>query len=80
MKKLQLFAGITTTLPGACIKTTNPGRIIRLMTKQNICLVLLVFMTSTTFGQIEELQLYTNLYRSADSLNQLGHPGPGGTG
>jgi uncharacterized membrane protein len=42
------------------------------MTKLNTCLLLLVFTTSTTFGQMEQLQVYTNLYRSADSLNRSG--------
>jgi hypothetical protein len=35
-------------------------------------LVALFFITSTTFGQMEELLVYKRLYRSADSLNRSG--------
>jgi len=42
------------------------------MTKLYLVTLFLVFTTSASFGQIEQLQLYKNLYRSADSLNKLG--------
>jgi len=42
------------------------------MTKLYLGILFLVFTTSASFGQIEQLQIYKNLYRSADSLNKLG--------
>jgi hypothetical protein len=42
------------------------------MTKLYLGLLFLVFTTSTSFGQIKQLQIYKNLYRSADSLDKLG--------
>ena len=41
------------------------------MTKLYLGILFLVFTTSASFGQIEQLQIYKNLYRSADSLNKL---------
>ena len=44
------------------------------MTRFLIVSFLLFFTTQVCFGQIEQLQLYKNLYKSADSLNKLGKP------
>ena len=42
------------------------------MTKRYLGILLLVFSTSTSIGQIEQLQIYKKLYHSADSLNNVG--------
>jgi len=42
------------------------------MTKLYLGILFLVFTTSASFGQMEQLQIYKNLYRSADSLNKPG--------
>lgn len=42
------------------------------MTKRYLVLLLLVFSMATAIGQIQQLRMYQNLYRSADSLDKLG--------
>lgn len=44
------------------------------MTKFIIVYILLFLTTQVCVGQVEQLQLYKNLYKTADSLNKLGKP------
>ncbi len=44
------------------------------MTKILLTVIIFLLVSSTSFGQIEVLQLYKNLYETADSLNKIGHP------
>jgi len=44
------------------------------MTKILLTVIIFLLVSSTSFGQIKELQLYKNIYETADSLNKIGHP------
>jgi hypothetical protein len=44
------------------------------MTKIIIVSVLLFLTAQVCVGQVEELQLYKKIYKTADSLNKLGCP------
>ena len=42
------------------------------MTKRALMLLPLTLAGCTLFGQMPQMQVYTNLYRTADSLNNVG--------
>jgi hypothetical protein len=42
------------------------------MTKRALILLPLALASCTLFGQLQQMQVYTNLYRTADSLNNVG--------
>ena len=44
------------------------------MTKTLLTLTIFLLVSSISFGQIEELQSYKKLYKTADSLNKIGQP------
>lgn len=44
------------------------------MTKILLTLITFLLISSTSFGQIEQLQLFKKLYETVDSLNKIGHP------
>ena len=44
------------------------------MTKAFLILITFLLFSWTSFGQIEQLQIYKSLYLTADSLNKIGQP------
>ena len=44
------------------------------MTKTLLTLITFLLFSWTSFGQIEQLQMYKSLYQTADSLNKIGQP------
>ena|SRR5436190_4340609 len=44
------------------------------MKKTLLTSIAFILVSSTTFGQIEQLLLYKKLYEKADSINKIGHP------